>query len=514
MAKTKYFKVKKYNNFYEMLYNLNKTSKNKIAIKYQNKQKTYKELINDISSVYNFLKNNKFNNKNIGIISENRYEYIPIYLACSFDNVIAPIDKELTSSSLKELVIKFDIKVLFYTNKTKDLVNNLKGIKLFNIDEIELFNNGNINKFFNSVKNVDSNKFSVLAFTSGTTGGFKGAMLSQYNICTNLRAALQNNVLKSPTLALLPFNHTYGFNPGVLNTLYNGTTLCINTNLKHVKDDLKKYNPYFIALVPMVVEGLYNTIIREAKRLNKYDLFMKMIKISNILLKIKIDIRKLLFGKLLNKNLTLIVSGGGPLDPYYIERFEELGIKILNGYGLTECSPLIAVNREINNVIDSVGTIIYDEDVKISKEGEILVKGPNVMKGYYKDKKLTKETIVNGYFKTGDLGYIKDNNIYITGRLKNLIILENGKNFSPEEIENKLLKLSYVKECIVTSRKQSKNSIIVAKLYVEDTKNIDKDIKRINKELPNYMNIDKYEIMETEFEKTSTKKIIRSKYVG
>lgn len=520
MAKTKYFKVVKYDNFYEMLYNTHKKYKNNIAIKYDDISLTYNDLTKHVSSIYKYLKNNKINNKNIGIISENRYEYIPIYLSVVFNNVIAPIDKEITSDKLKRLLIKFDIKILFYTNKTKKIIDDIKGIKitLINIDESfnSIINNEyDIKKFFNDIKNTDKNKFSTLAFTSGTTGEYKGAMLTQYNICSNLRAALQNNVLKSPTLCVLPMNHTYGFNPGVLNTLYNGGTLCITTNLKRIKDDLKKFNPYFIALVPMVVEGIYNNIIREAKRQNKYELLMKMIKISNTLLKFKIDLRKVLFGNLLNKRLKLIVSGGAHLDPYYIEKFNELGIIVLNGYGLTECSPLISVNREIDNHKGSIGLPIYKENIKIDKTGEILIKGPNVMLGYYNDKELTKESFKNGYYKSGDIGYIKDNILYITGRIKNLIILENGKNFSPEEIEQKLLNIPYIKECVVTSRQQNNISIVVAKLYIEgNSKNIQKDINKLNKSLPSYMNIDKYEIMESEFEKTSTKKIIRSKYAG
>ena len=209
-----------------------------------------------------------------------------------------------------------------------------------------------------------------------------------------------------------------------------------------------------------------------------------------------------------------MVSGGAALNPIYVEKFGELGIKLLNGYGLTECSPLVAVNRSVYNVQGSVGTIIKDDEVKIAKDGEILVKGPNVMLGYYKDKKATSESIKNGYFKTGDFGYKKGNVLYITGRKKNLIILENGKNFSPEVIEEKLIELSYVKECIVTTRKQKNNTIIVAKLYIDgDMSSLETDIEKINSVFPKYMHIDDYEIMEEEFEKNSTKKIIRSKYV-
>lgn len=339
-------------------------------------------------------------------------------------------------------------------------------------------------------------------------------MLSQYNITSNLRAAIENNPLKSPTLVVLPMNHTYGFNPGVLNTLYNSGTLCINMDLKYIARDFKLYNPYFVGVVPMMVEGIYNNIIREAKRKNKYNLLIRMIKVSSFLLKFKIDIRHLLFGNILCRGLRLMVSGGAPLNSIYVEKFEELGIKLLNGYGLTECSPLVAVNRSVYNVQGSVGTIIKDDEVVIEKDGEILIKGPNVMLGYYKDQNATKKSIKNGYFKTGDFGYKIGNILYVTGRKKNLIILENGKNFSPEIIEEKLLELPYIKECLVTTKKQKNTTIIIAKLYTDgDVLSIESDIKKINESFPKYMHIDDYEIMEEEFTKNSTKKIIRSKYV-
>ena len=523
MKNINYYNTVKYDNFNKMIEAMNVSYSETIAIKYFEKNKikemSYSEVVEKISSIYNYLKINKIDNKNIGIMSENRYEYITIYLASVFNNVICPIDKELTDETLKKLIDKYDIEVLFYTNKMKDKLSliNKREKRLINIDEeySKITNKKyDVDKFLKDTKNIDKNKFSVLAFTSGTTDEMKGVMLSQYNILSNLRAAVENNNLKNPTLSVLPMNHTYGFNPGVLNTLYNGTTLCLNLDLKHIVRDLKVFDPYFIAVVPMMVEGIYKNIIATAKRTKKYNLLKVMIKISNLLLKIKIDLRKVFFGNILNKRLTLMVSGGASLNPIYIEKFEELGIKILNGYGLTECSPLVAVNREINNIPGSVGTIIKDDKVKIEKDGEILVKGPNIMLGYYKDENATKKAIVDGYFKTGDFGYKKDNILYITGRKKNLIILENGKNFSPELIEEKLLKLDYIKECLVTTKRKNKISIIIAKIYMEESSpKLDEDIKKINETLPNYMQIDEYEIMETEFEKNSSKKIIRSKYV-
>ena len=521
-----YYKTEIYNNFYEMIKSWYDNHPQRIAIKYIKKNKiiniTYYILINQICSLHNYYQLHNIKNKNIGIISENRYEYITVYLSSVFFNVIVPIDKELDTETLHKSLKQFDVTILFHTNKTKEKIlkatKNLK-IKLINIDEQYeniIDKEYSIEDFFNEIKKVKKDKYSVLASTSGTDGEMKGVMLSQYNIIVNVRGTLENNILKNPTLSLLPMNHTYGFNPGVLATLYNGTTVCLNLDLKYIVRDLKTFNPFFFEAVPMIIEGIYKNIIREAKRKNKYKLLCRMIKISNFFLKYHIDLRHLFFGNIINKRLRLVVSGGATLNPIYVEKFDELGIKILNGYGLTECSPTIAVSREHNNVIGSAGTIMNHIKVKIADDGEILVKGPNVMLGYYKDPKATKESMINGYFKTGDLGYVEDKVIFITGRKKNLIILENGKNFSPEVVEKKLLDLAYIKECIVTTKKVKKNNIIIAKIHLEDITekiNIDKDIKRINKTLPKYMNIDDYEIMKEEFKKNSSKKIRRSEYV-
>ncbi len=519
-----YYKTVIYDNFYEMIKGWHDNNSNKVAIKYIKNNKviniTYNNLIEQICSLHNYYKLHNIKDQNIGILAENRYEYITVYLSSAFFNVIVPLDKELDSDSLKNSLKDFDIKVLFYTNKTNskiiDIVKNLN-IKLINIDkeyENIIEKQYPVEKFFEDVSKVKKDKFSVLASTSGTDGKMKGVMLSQYNVVVNVRGTLENNILKNPTLSLLPMNHTYGFNPGVLATLYNGTTVCLNQDLKNIVRDLKKFNPFFFEAVPMIIEGMYNNIIREAKRKKKYKMLCCMIKISNFLLKHHIDVRHIFFGNIINKRLRLVVSGGAALNPMYVEKFGELGIKILNGYGLTECSPTIAVSREFNNVIGSAGTIMNHIKVKIASDGEILVKGPNVMLGYYNNLKATKESMIDGYFKTGDLGYVKDRVIFVTGRKKNLIILGNGKNFSPEFIENKLLNIPYIKECIVTTKKVKNNDIIIAKIYMENPSDkLNEDIKKINNSLPKYMKIDEIEIMEQEFEKNSSKKIRRNNYV-
>lgn len=530
------YDVVKYENFHELLKGIYDNYSERTAIRFRKNGKetsiTYDALIRQISDLYYFYKKNDIQNSNIGILSENRYEYITIYLASVFQNVIAPIDRELTADGLTSLINKFDIKVLFYTDKTKGKLDALPGkdtLRLINIDadyQTIMQDHYAPDSFFKDTEHTDSHKFSILAFTSGTTGAVKGAMLSQRNIVSNLRAPLLYMHLESPMLQLLPMNHMYGFHPDLLSPLYNGDTICINMALKDIAKDFKYYDPYYIGVVPVMLEGIYKNIIREARSQKKEKLFYRLIKISNRLRKCHIDIRRLLFQNLINKRLRIIVCGGAFLDPVYIDRFEEIGITVLNGYGMTECAPLISVNRDRNNIRGSAGAVIQGTKVKIADDGEILVKGWNVMSGYYNDEEETELSFVDGYYKTGDIGYLDDDILYVTGRKKNLIILKNGKNFSPEAVEKELLRLPYIKECLVMADVRNSAEIIIAKILLasnadnkdnvcnqSEVEQLKKDMEAINRTLPSYMRIDDYEIVSEEFEKTSSKKIIRSKYV-
>ncbi|MDE7447408.1 MAG: AMP-binding protein [Lachnospiraceae bacterium] len=520
------YDIVKYENFYELLKGLHDNYSERTAIRFRKNGKeigiTYDALIQQVGDLYFYYKNNDIHNRNIGILSENRYEYVTIYLASVFHNVIAPIDRELAPGDLSSLIKKFDIKVLFYTDKTKEKLCGLPEkdmLRLINIDasyQMMTQNHHAPDSFFKDTEHTDSHKFSLLAFTSGTTGAVKGAMLSQFNIVSNLRAPLLYMHLESPMLQLLPMNHMYGFHPDLLSPLYNGDTVCINMALKDIAKDFKYYDPYYIGVVPVMLEGIYKNIIREARNQKKEKLLYGLIRISNWLRKCHIDVRHLLFQNLLNKRLRIIVCGGAFLDPVYIDRFEEIGITVLNGYGLTECAPLISVNRDRNNIRGSAGAVIRGTEVRIAEDGEILVKGWNVMSGYYNDREETDQSFADGYYKTGDLGYLEGDILYITGRKKNLIILKNGKNFSPEAIEKELLRLPYVKECLVTAEVRNSAEVVIAKILLVSNADNDgsggqlkTDIEAINRSFPAYMRIDDYEIVSKEFKKTSSKKIIR-----
>ncbi len=525
-----------YDNFYEMLKGRYETKAKTTAIRFMDKEQitdiSYEEMIKETSLIGLYFKKQGIEGKHIGIFSENRYEYITIYMATVMKNVIVPLDKEMTSKNLSDCVKNFDVDYLLVTDETKQKTENdefskPENLKILNIDDEDfkkVFKDESADKekcieeFFEYVKDTDKDRFAVLASTSGTDGAMKGVMLSQYNVITNIRGTLENNVLKNPTFAFLPMNHTYGFNPCILATIYNGTTLCLNLKTKYLLRDLRTFNPFFFGAVPMVIEGMYDSIIREVKKQNKEKTFNRAIKICKFFRKFGIDLRHLFFGKLICKNLRLVVNGGAALNADYVKKYDEIGITILNGYGLTECSPTIAVSRTGNNVVGSAGTIMKNIDVKIAEDGEILVKGPCVMLGYYKNEEATKAIMRDGYLATGDIGHTEGKVIFVTGRKKNLIILENGKNVPPEILESKINSIPYVKESIVVSRKvNDRSNILYAIIVLHDEEKeefLKDDIASINKDLPSYMQITDFEVSKEELQKNSSKKIIRSVYAN
>jgi long-chain acyl-CoA synthetase len=311
----------------------------------------------------------------------------------------------------------------------------------------------------------------------------------------------------------------------ILTGFYLGVSLCFGGGLKYISDNLKYFKPSVIVAVPLIVDSIYKRIRIEAKKGGRERKLKRAIYMSNILRKIKIDIRKILFKEVLNYfggDLNVIVCGGAFLEPDLVTKYDEFGISLRNGYGITECSPVIACNVKKRIKIDSVGLIAPSPycDIKII-DGEICIKGSIVMDGYYNDQTSTKEVFVNGYFKTGDTGYIdEDNYLYITGRKKNLIILSDGNNISPEELENHLEKIPLVKSVIVCAKKQASNTIIVAQIfpdydYIAETdcidveKGLNEEIKKVNDGLPPHKKIQRMEIVETDFQKTALGKVKR-----
>jgi long-chain acyl-CoA synthetase len=473
-------------------------------------QVSYRQFKSDVEALGTTLFNMGIKNMKVGLISENSYEWILTYFAvANSGNVIVPLDKELPTTEVKNLMDHSGAQVFVYSATYADvsayLRENGAGIKHFiSADSLrELVEKGDllIQRGEKSVVDykVDNTALAALSYTSGTTGNPKGVMLSHSNIAKNAVAICQNTFFPDSGFLVLPLHHAAGF-MGVWCMLIYGTTVAINQGLKTLQSDFMKYKPRIIVLVPLFVETFYKQIISAYKKQNE--------KVSLT------EIAKQVFGG----ELSIIICGGAPLDGKYVDGYLDMGIKVLNIYGLTETSGVIAFNRNHYFRAESVGQIIPNCEVIISNpdekgHGEIFAKGSHIMLGYYKNEQATAETFDGEWLKTGDIGYMdEDGFLYISGRKKNMIILSNGENVYPEEVEFALLKhIPYIKEAVVYAGDDE----IIAEVFL-DTENhpdcaarLDKDILAFNETQAAYKNINRTIIRDTEFPKTTTKKIKR-----
>ena len=482
-----------------------------VAFKYkisknQVETRSYNDLKNDSETVSNGLKSLNMLGKHVAIIGSTSYAWIVSYFGVvNSGGVIVPIDDKLPVNDVCELIERSDSEILIYDNNRVDVAKAVKEkcpkVKhiismteklhtdfTLSLNELMAANRGNFEV------DIDNEKLCTILFTSGTTGKSKGVMLNHKNLTDNATAFDMKLKPGTVSMTVLPINHVFCFTMDILKGIYSGLCICINDSIIRFSKNLKLFKPEVMCLVPMVIEGLYNKLIDGSAILPK----------------------KLVAKEVLGGNLRTIYSGGAYLNPKYIDGFKEFGIDIIQGYGMTECSPVISTNLPGKVRRESVGQLISSCEVKVV-DGEICIKGPSVMMGYYKMPKETEETLVNGYLKTGDLGYIdEDNYLYITGRRKNLIILSNGENVSPEELENGLAINRMVKEIVVSEDK----NVIKAEIFPDydylskrKVKNIEEEIQNIidvyNSELPSYKRISKVSIRDTEFDKTTSKKIKR-----
>lgn len=389
------------------------------------------------------------------------------------------------------------------------------------------------NSYFDA--KIDPTKLALLVFTSGTTGKGKGVMLNQRAVLSDLSSVIPYIDFGHKTVGVLPPHHTYGSSVMLIGHVMIGCEVYISSGIRYVPKELKEQQPEHLILVPLYLETFYRKIMATLKEKGKLDFVMKMIKVSNGLRKTGIDLRKKFFKEIASAfggEVKMIISGGAPINPDIIYFFDGIGITTLNGYGITECAPIIAVNHSKWVTPGSVGPVLDISTVKISEpnedgEGEICVKGPNVMLGYYKDEEATAEAFDEyGYFKTGDYGKLDKNNVvYITGRKKNLIILSNGKNVYPEEIENELIATPGVIDIIVyegQSKRGLEHNAIVAEVY-PDKDYIEKNgisdieahlkpyIDEYNRNAVPYKKIAILKVREDEFPKNTLRKIQRFK---
>ncbi len=490
--------------------------------------------------------------KHCVLIGKFSYEWAATYYAAlSIGAVLVPLDRDWHAQDLADTAARADISFLFADEDIADkavVVAEQTGISspvvylnakkeektlMSLIEAGETKFSASSDAYFNA--EIDPYKMSLLVFTSGTTGKGKGVVLSQNAILSDLSNTIPYIDFADKTVGVLPPHHTFGSSVMLIGHVMIGAEVYISAGLRYVQKELKEQAPGHLVLVPLYLETFYRKIMANVKEQGKEKLIKNMIKISNALRKCGIDLRKKLFRAVraaFGGEVKTIVSGGAPINPDILAFFEAIGISTLNGYGITECAPIIAVNRSLNVVPGSVGNVIDIDTVKIDSpneggEGEIWVKGPNVMLGYYKDPEATADAITSdGYFKTGDYGKFDKNSVlYITGRKKNLIILSNGKNVYPEEIENELVATPGVLDIIVyegQSRRGMEHNAIVAEIY-PDKEYMEKNgiadmrayfkpyIDDYNRNAVAYKHIGVLKVRDEEFPKNTLRKIMRFK---
>lgn len=551
---------KEFKNLKQMMEETVKNYKNNIAYKIKHKNGkevtyediTYEQYDNDIKALGTAFINMGLKNKRIAVISKNRYEWIVTYLATvNGTGIIVPLDKGLPEQEIESLLERSKADVIVFEKEFAAIIKNIKKagkvelIEYICMDRIEgykyiydLIENGKKlleegNREFLDAK-VNDNEMSVLLFTSGTTSISKAVMLSHWNIVSNIcdMWICEKFYETDINIAFLPYHHTFGCTGQLLFNSFGITTVFCD-GLRHIQENLKEYKVSLFVGVPLLIESMYKKIMIAIEKQGKTKTFEKGIKISNFLLKFGIDIRKKLFKEVLDNlggNLRFIISGASALDPKVQKGFNDLGILTVQGYGLTESSPVIAAENDTHLRAGSIGIPMPSVEVKIDNPdengiGELMAKGPNVMLGYYENEEETREVIKNGWLHTGDLAYIdKDGYIFITGRKKNVIVLKNGKNVFPEELENLINNLHYVEESMVYGKPKGDDVLISAKIvyneeYIkekyqnitqEELKEIIwKDIKEINKSLTNYKHIKNIIITNEPMIKTTTAKIKR-----
>lgn len=556
MKKIEYNDVPKVKTIKQIIDTAEKVAGSKNAFEYKVKNKlievTYTEFKNDVNSLGTALIKIGMNDKHLATIGENSYNWITTYFTALRSNgVFVPIDKELTKNEIINVLRSSDSELLFYSVKFEEYIKDIKAelpqMKYFiafdknEDDEVSLsykkfIENGrkeieNGNSEFVNQEHSDTKKLKMLVYTSGTTDQPKGVMLSEHNLVSSAYNGLRVAKLYTKSLSVLPYHHTYEAVSGIIIGVLNHTTICINDSLKNVLKNLQFYKPDYIYLVPAFSEIFYKNIWNNAKK-NKKEIGLKfLIALSNFLRKLGIDKRKTFFKSVheaFGGNLRKIVVGGAPLRADIGKFFDDIGIDLVNGYGITECSPLVSVNIEDGNNPATVGVVlpcckIKFENVNEDGDGEICVKGDIVMMGYYKDKERTEKVLKDGWFNTEDYGrFDKNGLLVINGRKKNVIVLDNGKNIYPEEIENYILKVPYISEVVVRGKKDDAGhehslmaEVFLNKEKLNDMTNeevetaLKKDISKVTKDLPVYKHITDIVIRSEEFKKTTTNKIKR-----
>lgn len=521
---------------------------------------TYERFGNDaINLGTGLMKYLNLSNERIIIIGENTYYWYVSYFSilCGV-GIAVPVDKELPNNEIENVIKRSHAAAVIYSKKKKDAIDKIKDnlpmVKYF----IEMNSNEGVqgrdvgiehviaegkkltdagNTEYMDVE-IDPEEFKFLIFTSGTTSQAKGVMLCHRNLAENVNAVSKYVKIyeRDRFFSVLPLHHTYESSIGALLPFANGSSVAICGGLRYIVPDMQEAKPTAMLAVPLLVESLYKKINQSIEKSGKAGLVNSMLHLTNALKSVGIDIKRKVFKEIydnLGGNMRIIVSAAAPIDKKIGKWVQDIGIEFLQGYGLTETAPIAALTPECDPRVGSVGLPVNCAQIKIHNpnengEGEIWIKSQTLMLGYYEDEEATKEVVHDGWFNSGDIGYQdKDGYVYVTGRSKNVIVTQNGKNIYPEEIELLLAKIPEIQECMVYGKEvEGEKELIISVKVIPNMEEIEnlhgKDlseeeihkiiwnkIKEVNKSLTSYKAIKNLEIKHDEFAKTTTMKIKR-----
>ncbi len=538
------YEVEPFSSIKEMMELAVKDAGDKVAYKFKDadevKEVTFAQFVETVGKLGAFLHESSADKRHIACIGKNSYNWITAYMTALRGNgVFVPVDKDLPEADIIHVINNSECSVVFCDGKYEDLfrssLSEFPSVDCFIVfDRAE--DDGKFLSFSKAIEkgsSLDPSEFwaeqsdpgelKLLVYTSGTTGFSKGVMLSEHNLVSSVYYGLMVSTVYDTGLSLLPYHHTYEAVSDILVSFHHHSTLCINESLSAILKNLVIYKPSYVYVVPAIAESMYKRIIKNIQKQGMEEQFNGLIKKSNELRAQGIDKRREFFGFILEGfggKLKKIVCGGAPIRPEVAKFFDDIGLDLINGYGITECSPLVCANHDMYNDFRTVGIKLPCIEWRIDQPndegiGEICVKGDIVMIGYYKQPELTAEVLKDGWFYTGDYGYINEKDqLVISGRKKNVIVLNNGKNVYPEEIESYIQDIDYVNEVVVSGEKDKdgNESSLTAEVFLEEKKTpaeVLKSIKKACVELPIYKQITKVKIRDSEFPKTSSNKIKR-----
>ena len=562
-SKRKLYEGEVLNNYRELVNRYKTRYANNIAFEYKKDvhdeepiKITYAQFAKDIEYLGSGLLTLELKNKRVAIIAPNRYEWCVSYLAVGTAGLtVVPLDKSLPNNEIESLIVRSKVDVVIFDKKytevfkkiEKEKISELKYyICMDNTEDFmkyaEVVNKGkemfdSKDNKYNNIK-LDPNEISIILFTSGTTSIAKAVALSQSNICADITALSQMAKIYETDrfLSFLPLHHTFESTTTFLYGTSCGITIVFCDGLKYIQKNLKEFKITGFVCVPLMLEIMYKKMMKTIEEQGKAKLVSTMRKVTRGLLKIKIDIRRKVFKQILDAlgpNLRMFISGGAAISKEAIRAFRDIGINLLQGYGLTETSPVLAGENDVYKRDGSVGFALPGIDIKIDKPnsegiGEIIAKGPVVMHKYLDNEEATKEVLKDGWFHTGDLGkFDKDGFLFITGRKKYVIVLKNGKNVFPEELEILINQLDYVSECMVFGKPDKDDDLkicakivynpeVMENLYPDKSKEEYHDIvwqdirNNINKQMPAYKYIREIIVTDEPLIKTTTQKVKRN----